>query len=190
MKNKIAKIPALLAASCMAMLSMNSCNKLAANLSYDLNMQTASVNFTIPPCSNTSIALSGTETNYYNIDSFIKANTLGTMGVSNISSVKITSCSIALNNATSANNFANFSTCTGGFYTDGDNTPYSVTIANNPDVYSAVLNLPVDTSAELKGYLSNSKIFTYTLSGALRRPTTDSVHCTATFYFKIHVKGI
>ena len=91
MKNKIAKIPALLAASCMAMLSMNSCNKLAANLSYDLNMQTASVNFTIPPCSNTSIALSGTETNYYNIDSFIKANTLGTMGVSNISSVKITS---------------------------------------------------------------------------------------------------
>ena len=190
MKVQLKKIFATCAIAISGMLSLTSCNKLLSNLTYDLNMQTASVNFTIPPCANTSISLSGSETNYYNIDSFIKANTLGTMGVANITSAKIASCVITLQDPTTANNFADFMSCTGGFYTDGDNTPFQVSIPNNPNVYSASLTLPVDTSAELKGYLTNSKIFTYTFSGNLRKATTDSIHCTATFAFKIHVQGI
>ncbi len=190
MKTQIAKIASFFALSCITMLGMNSCSKLANNLKYDLNMQTATVNFTIPPCSNTSISLAGSETNYYNIDSFIKANTMGTMGVANISSAKIQSCSITLLDPKPNLNFANFRTCSGGFYSDGYTTPYDVSITNNPDVYATTLELPVDTSADLKGYLTNAHKFTYTLSGNLRRPTTDSIHCTATFSFKVHVQGI
>ncbi len=175
---------------CVAIAGMSSCQKIANNLKYDLNLQTATVNFTIPPCPNTSIEVAGSQTNYYNIDSFIRASTVNTMGVSNITSAKIKSCTITILDPKTAINFANFISCSGSFYSDGNKTPFGVTVNNNPDVYATELKLPVDTSAELKGYLNNSKQFTYTLRGNLRRPTTDSIHCTATFAFNVHVQGL
>ncbi len=190
MNQQMKKIATAFALASLAAISLTSCSKLGRNLQYDLNMQTATVNFTIPACTNTSVALSGNETNYYNIDSFIKANTMGTLGISNITSAKLSSCTITLLDPSSTINFANFKSCTGGFYSDANTTPYQVSVVNNPDVYSSALSLPVDTSAELKGYITNARKFTYTLSGDLRRPTTDSIHCTATFAFKVHVQGI
>ncbi len=169
---------------------LSACSKITNNLRYNLNLQTATVNFTIPPSSSTDFTLYGTQTNYYNIDSFIKANTLNAFGVSNISSAKMTSCTISLLDPNNAANFANFKSCTGSFYSDGNTTPYEVTISDNPDVYAETLNIPVDTNAELKGYLVNSTRFTYGLSGKLRRGTDDSLHCIATFTFKVRVQGL
>ena len=172
-----------------AVLAFNSCTKLAKNLQYDLDMQTASVDITIPPYADTSITVAGSQTTNYNIDSFIKANTGNVLGVSNISSAKLKTCVLTLHGATQTLNFANFKSCSGSLYSASNLDPYTVTIANNPDVYSTSLDLPVDPDKELKGYLANSNQFTYSLGGKLRRPTTDSIHCTATFTFKVHVQG-
>ncbi len=178
------------AVAAMALLGMSSCTKLASNLKYDLNLQTASVNFTIPACSTTSLSVTGSQTVYYNVDSFIKANTMSMLGVSNIQSVKIMSCNLELLDGTTTNNFANISSCSGGFSSDAVATPFVTTVANNPDAFSNNLTLPVDTTAELKDYIRNSNNFTYSLTGSLRRPTTDSLHCKATFAFKVRVSGI
>ena len=190
MKKQLLIITSAIAFVCFTMLSMNSCNKLGKNLQYDLDMQTATVDVVIPPYSDTTLSISGSQTNYYNIDSFIKANTANLMSVSNITSAKIKSCVLTLQHPSSTINFANFKSCSASFYTNSNTTPFGVTIANNPDSYADVLTLPVDTSAELKGYLTNTNKFTYSLSGKLRRPTHDSIHCVATFSFKVHVQGL
>ncbi len=190
MKKQIKFLATTLAFTCATMLSMNSCTKLGKNLQYDLDMQTASVDVIIPAYGDTTISVSGSQTVFFNIDSFIKANTANLMGVVNIKSAKIKSCVLTLVDPTPAINFANFKSCSGYFYTSADNTPFGVSIPSNPDVYAASLALPVDTAAELKGYLSNGNQFTYSLGGKLRRATNKEVHCTATFTFKVHVQGI
>lgn len=177
------------ALTCFALFALNSCTKLAKNLQYDLDMQTATVDIVLPPYADTAISVSGSQATNYNIDSFIKANTANVLGVSNITSAKIRSCVLTLTGATTALNFANFKSITGSFYTSANQTPYSVAIPLNPDVFATTLTLPVDTSRELKGYLTNTNQFVYTLGGMLRRPTTDSIRCTATFTFKVHVQG-
>jgi hypothetical protein len=111
------------------------------------------------------------------------------LGVSNTSSARIRSCELVLDNPTQAINFANFETCSGYFFTDGNPEPFGVNIDDNPDNFSGSLSLPVDTSAELKGYLTNASVFTYNLSGKLRRPTTDSIHCKVKIAFTVNVHG-
>ena len=190
MKKQIKSLALAIAFIGASMLTLNSCSKLAKNLQYDLDMQTASVDVVIPAYGDTSISIAGSQTVFFNIDSFIKANTANLMGINNITSAKIKSCVLQLQEPTPAINFANFKSCSGSFFTSGNNTPFSVSISNNPDTYAASLTLPVDTAAELKGYLSNGNQFTYSLGGRLRRATPAAVHCTATFTFKVHVQGI
>lgn len=179
------KISIALAAIACSMLA--SCTKLADNLQYNLDMQTAEVDVLIPSSSDTTANISGTESNSYNIDSFIRANTGAALGISNISSAKMKSCVLTLTNANSANNFQNFKSCFGSFYTSSNTSPYMVSIANNPDSYNTILSLPVDTTTELKSYLTATN-FTYRLGGKLRRATTDTLHCKAKFVFHIVVK--
>ena len=186
-KNRIIFASAF-AITCIALASLQSCTKLAKNLQYDLDMQTASVSVVLPPTSDTVGSASGSQTNYYNIDSFIKANTANVLGLSNITSAKIKSVTLTLTNATPAQNFANFKSCYGSVYSTGNTTPYTVTVANNQDIFASTLSLPVDTTTDLRSYM-NGNNFTYTLGGKLRRATTDSVRCTVQFAFKIHVQG-
>lgn len=175
-------------AGAIALSGLESCSKLGDLLKKDLEMQTTSVDFVIPPSSDTTIALTGSQTNYYNIDSFIKASTGNILGVANIKSAKIKGCVITINNPSASINFSNFRNITGSFHTEAEPTEYRMSIANNPDVNVSTLSLPVDSSAELKGYL-NSNQFTYTVSGQLRRPVADSVHCTARITFSVRVEG-
>ena len=178
----------LLALSVLATI-FSSCNKIAQSLQYNLTMQSATVTVTLPPYSSTGISVSGTQTNTLNIDSFVRANTGGLLGVNNIQSAKLDSCSIQLLNYNTNMNFANFSSCNASFYTNSNNSPITCNIASNPDVYSYYLSLPVDTTQELKGYFTNTNTFTYTVGGKLRRPTTDSLRAAITFTFKLHVQG-
>lgn len=188
MKKQRLLLTATLALSTVALLTTQSCTKLAKNLQYDLAMQTASVQIVLPQALDTMTASAGTQTNYYNIDSFIKANTANVLGVSNITSAKLQSVVLSLTNPSASNNFANFKSCYGSFYTNSNTTPYQVSVANNPDVYSTQMSLPVDTTAELKGYLGANN-FTYSVGGSLRRVTTYSLHITAQITFKVHVQG-
>jgi hypothetical protein len=167
--------------------TLQSCTKLAQKLNFSLNMQTQSVDITIPPTGTITNATFGPVTTYYNVDSFIKANTANQLGIANISSVKLASCVLTLHNATSTNNFQNFQSVAASFYSNTDNNPYQMSIDNNPDVFATTLSLPVDPNKEFSSYLGNQ--FTYSVTGTLRRPTTDSLKCTVTFTYNMVVKG-
>jgi hypothetical protein len=169
-------------------LTLSSCTKLGKNLQFTLPMQTGNVNLTIPVTNASSGTLTfGPVANYYNVDSFIKASTANQLGVSNITSVKLTSCTITINNATSANNFANFSSCSASFSSNTDTSPYTLDISNNPNTFSGTINLPVDTSQNLSSYLGDQ--FNYSVSGALRSSITIPLNCTISYAFNVVVQG-
>ena len=191
MKKRSFLVKSTLALSCFALFSISSCTKLAKNLQYDLDMQTATVDLIIPPYPDTAVIVAGTQTSDYNIDSFIKANTANVLGVSNITSAKMKSCKLQIvpTLTTVNNNFANFKNINASFYTNGNQTPYTLRILNNPNIYAESLSLPVDATSELKGYLSGGNKFTYNIGGQLRKAITDTVRCKATIVFSIHVQG-
>jgi hypothetical protein len=165
--------------------TLQSCSKLASKLlNFNLSMQTETINVDVPPTGG-SISVGPMTTNY-NVDSFVRASTAGQLGAANISSVKLTSCVITINNPSIANNFGNFESCSASFYSNTDTNPYTVNIANNPNSYATTLNLPVDQT-ELASYIGNQ--FTYSLAGKLRRPTTTTLHCTVTFTYSVNVQG-
>ena len=165
--------------------TLQSCSKALQNLHFNLSMQTQTVTVTVPPTSGTVTV--GPITSTYNVDSFIKANTGNQLGISNIQSVKISSCVLTLTNSTATNNFGNFESCSASFYSNTDQTPYTLSIPNNPDGIESTLSLPVDSTAELKSYLGDT--FTYNFTGAMRRPTTVPLTCTITFTYSLVVQG-
>ena len=183
-------IPSLAIATILAsVLLLQSCTKMGNLLQYNLALQSGSVTVAIPPMSNTgSMASVDAGSNTINIDSFIKAHTAGLLGVANIQSVKLTSCTITVQNGSSANNFANFESCSASFSSNAEITPYQVNISDNPDVYSTSLTMPVDTTTELKNYLVGNQ-FNYSVGGKLRRSTTDTLNCTIQFQFNVRVQG-
>lgn len=182
------KLFSVLAVIAVASVGLHSCSKIAQALQYDIPLQTGSVTIVIPPTPADSGYASGTASNTINIDSVIKANTSNTLGVSNVTSLKLTSATMLIQNPDSADNFQNFSSCTASFYTNSNTTPYQVTIANNPNVYESTLNLPIDSTVELKSYINGNQ-FTYSAGGNLRTSTTKSLTCTISFTFDIHVQG-
>jgi len=184
-KNKMIAFTAI--AITLGAITLHSCTKLASLLNFNLGMQTESVNITIPITTDTSLITVGPATNSYNVDSFIKASTGNQLGEANITNVKLASVLFTLNNADSVNNFADFESVSASFSSNTNTTPYTINIANNPDVYAATLSLPVDTTVQLKTYLGNQ--FTYSVSGKLRRPTTKPLNCTVTFTFNVAVQG-
>jgi len=185
---KLSLFSILAVSAAFAVTSIQSCSKIASTLQYDIPLQSGSVTIVIPPSADTSGTTMGSASNNINVDSVIKAGTANVLGVSNITSVKLTSCTLTLSNGTSANNFANFKSCYGSVSSNSNSTPYLISIANNPDVTSNSLTLPVDANAELKSYLTGTT-FSYAAGGVLRRATTDSLTCVVNFTFNIHVKG-
>jgi hypothetical protein len=184
---KITKSSFVLASLCLTF-ALQSCSKLAQIMNYDLAMQSSSVTVSIPPESVKGITETfGTGTANYNVDSFIRASTLGTLGIANIASVKLLSCVLTLQNATPGNNFDNLASVSASF-TTGDVAPYEIGITDNPAIYSTTLTIPVDSTAELKSYLTGSQ-FTYTLKGMLRKAVTDTMKCTIQFTYSIKVQG-
>jgi hypothetical protein len=171
-------------------MAMQACSKGDTKLDYNLPMQTGSIEVVIPPTPDTTnVKDLGSGANYFNVDSFIRANTKNLLGISNIQSVRLTSVKLALKNATTANNFANLYTYYASFYTNSNTTPYKVAPTEvNKDEFSVSKDVPVDPNAELKGYLNGNQ-FTYSVGGKLRRPTTDTLKCTIEFKFDVSVQG-
>ena len=164
--------------------TLQSCNKLAQKLNFNLAMQTETVQVSIPPTQGTFTV--GPVSTYYNVDSFVRASTVNQFGAANISSVQVTSAVLVVNNPTPTNNVANFQSCSASFYSNTDNTPYTLSIPSNPDVYATSLSIPVDQT-ELAPYIGNT--FNYSFTGTLRRPTTTTLNCTITFTYSVKVKG-
>jgi len=188
MKSPYSKI-LIAAAICVCIaFTIQSCTKVATLLNFDLSMQTASVNISIPVVTDlTGVFSVEPSTAGYNVDSFIRASTNNQLGAANITSVKLSSVLLALRNATDNSNFQNFESCYASFYSNTNSTPYSTSVTGNPDVYATTLSLPADTATELKTYIGDE--FTYRIAGQLREPTNIPLNCTVTFTFSVKVQG-
>jgi hypothetical protein len=184
MKNLFSAIFAFAACS----IALSSCTGIAKKLHFDLSMVPVTVTVNIPAYadSNGSITVGPTSSSY-NVDSFIAAQTGGSLSASNIQSVKVKSITLTLNNPTAESNFQDLKSCSISFYSNSNSNPIQATIPDNPDVYAASLSFPVDPNADLKSYLGNT--FTYTISGALRHPIKTPLSCVITYSFDLVVQG-
>lgn len=151
----------------------------ATDLSFDAPVTT---NIT----TNTSIG-SGTFT--YNLDSLIKSETSNQLGLANLDTFMLTSCTLTITNPDSANNFANFESVNASFSTTANTTLATLgSVTDNPDTYAATLNLPV-SAVNLKSYVapSGSTTFNYSVMGQARRATTKALNVSMHVTYNIHV---
>lgn len=170
-----------------------SCAKTLSLLNKTFTVSIPAQNFTIPPVPDSIAVVSGympavNGAFTYNLDSCIKANTGGTLGVSNIGSFKIASCVLTVTNPDSVNNFRAFQNLAISFTSTAASGTYSIGFTQ-PDIYAATMTLvPADTTADMKSYLQGSN-FNYSVKGQMRHGTTDTMQCNAVFTFSINVKG-
>lgn len=183
----------------VALTTTHSCSKLASIIDKFLNFSTPAQNFDIPPISNTVVSLnSGIVPSLqgsvsYNLDSFAKANTGGSLGVNNVSSLKIDSCVFTISNPTTNSNFSAFDSIAISITTNVNSTPY-VLNATVPAVFTSRLTLlPADTTNNLVNYISmtagTKTILNYQIAGKMRNGTTDTMHCSGVLSFSTRVKG-
>jgi hypothetical protein len=159
-----------------------SCDKVKDAITINVPLQTADVQFSITPVN----AGTGTLTVFQfgvNIDSVLKKEN-SSIGIGNIKKAKIKSITLALSNATQADNFGAFSSCEAGLASNAkpDYTTFA-SLTANPDTYAATLSIPVN-DVDLKDYFG-STIFYYKLTGTARRATTSTLTGTATVKFDI-----
>jgi len=182
---------------CLALAAMcilyTSCSKVDALIgAATVSWTSTDVAFDIPVVSSTTdTSAIGSGTYSYNLDSLIKAQTSNQLVLNNISHFYLTSCTLTILNPDSTNNFANFQSASGTLSSSADATPANIgTITNNPDTYAATLSVPVNTTTDLKNYVSPSgtTTFNYMLSGKARRVTTKILHATVHIEYSIGVK--
>jgi hypothetical protein len=162
-----------------------SCDKLKSALLNAFSANSADFTFTVPPVTITDSVISlGSQTIYFDLDSTIKAVTSNSFNLSTISSVTPNSITLKIQNADSANSFANFQSGTVSFYSNTNTTPYNFNFTN-PDHYTDSISIPVDTNTNLKSYLEG-KNFNYSLMGKTRRVTNKQLMIKANVKFKVH----
>ena len=87
--------------------TFSSCNKIKDLVKFNIPLQTADVSFTIVPQAIGTRDLVSFETGI-NLDSILKVEN-SSLSISNIKSVKITSCVVTASNANADNSFGNLS---------------------------------------------------------------------------------
>ncbi len=168
----------------VGVLALSSCNKLKDAAKVNIGLSSTKVDFTIPIITQTGPVQLAAFNEYVNVDSIIKANN-ASVAASNIQSVYITSCEITMLDGDAVNNFAVLES--GKAELSSNTKPDMITVAevtNNPDMLSYELDLPVNSSINLKEYF-NATTFSYKLSGTARRTTTKEIHCTATIKYNL-----
>jgi len=160
----------------LCIVALASCDKIKDKLfpAFDSEMAAVSVNI---PITVQGVESSSSSTVSFNLDSTIKAYTVNSFGVDNLSSVKVKDIGIFLNNADDQNDVSNFETISLKFSSNTNTTPAVVASAVIPDAPAANLNIPATNSPELKEYLKGDKL-TYFLSGRARRTTTKVLNAT------------
>jgi hypothetical protein len=173
------------AAALLALMPLNSCEKLKDELFKAFSANSGSVNFSIPIITDvTRQVKAGEVVQQYNIDSIIKAETNGTFGIDDIDRIIVEEVKVKVNNPDNDNNLANFED--GMVTLSSSMNPTPLTLATGPiaDVYADEKVLPAVSGTDIKGYLK-SNMLTYTYNAKLRRPTTKALDCTLNVKFRI-----
>ena len=163
----------------LTVLSLSSCKKIAEALQTNITSSPKVVEFQIPvlPQSSTEVTYKEISVNI-NMDSLVKA-AAPSFGSKNIRSIKLKSFKVEFSNGDNANNFANLESIKGRIMATGQSGLDIVSIANNPDVNSNSLTIPIAAEGiELKDYLASGS-FRYVLKGKVRRATTHVLQAQA-----------
>ncbi|XZF12913.1 hypothetical protein ACTHGU_14090 [Chitinophagaceae bacterium MMS25-I14] len=159
------------------------CNKLKDAVKADVTL-TSDMTFDIPVIPSPGSASLATQGIYMNVDSTIRAAN-SQLSADNIKSVKLKSFRLEMQNGDNGNNFANLSACTVAFNSTAKSDFVTLAeITDNPDVTAYTLDLPVNSSVDLKDYF-NSSYFTYRLSATARRATTKELTVKATIQYTV-----
>jgi hypothetical protein len=158
-------------------IGISSCNKIKELAKVNFNLDNADGEFTIPVIIAAGEATLGTDDIYMNLDSIIKAQN-SKVGAGNIKEVKIKSCELTLTNGDSKNNFSALESCKLEIKSNVKADYIKMaSVENNPDVASQSLNLPVESSLDLKDYFLSANQFTYRVSGKTRKTTDKELNC-------------
>ncbi|MCD6010274.1 MAG: hypothetical protein K0Q79_136 [Flavipsychrobacter sp.] len=185
----------LLLAVIVSGIAFNSCNKVAQQISQTLTWNGVDLIIDIPPTTaiGTSAVL-GTATFSYNLDSFIKDKTGNVLGLSNVEEFKFQSCKLTIMNPNTAgtNSFGAFSDAKAMFSTNTKPTPVVLgEVTGNPAAFALELDLPINTTTNMKSYLPNSGPVTisYELSGTMRNTKPDTTKVAIHAVYSVHIVG-
>jgi hypothetical protein len=131
------------------------------------------IQLSIPPISFVSgkeIPVGALKT-HINLDSTIRANTAGTLGAAAVTSVTVKRIEINLQNATPANNLANFESARMRIYSNNDTAAADIAIISFPNVYADSLAVSPGSRPEISNYLKGS-VLGYNLFWKNRKATT------------------
>jgi len=163
----------------------SSCNKTIDGVGINIGMQSATADFTIPVITSTNDTSFVAFNTYLNVDSIIRANS--SFSANNIKAAKLTSVTVQVNDGDAVNNFGALQSYKVTF--SSNNKPDMIVVAqndNNPDDGATQVSLPVNTSQELKDYFKAS-MFSYNISGKMRRATTKELNCHAVIKYNVKV---
>lgn len=155
----------------------SSCDKVKDLAKVNLNLDNADGEFTIPVLVTTGDVTLGTDDIYVNLDSMIKAQN-SQVSAKNIKEVRVKSCELTLSNGDSKNNFSVLESCK--LEVKSNTKAEFITLAsvsNNPDTEAQSLNLPVNSSLDLKDYFLSANTFSYRVSGKTRKTTDKELNC-------------
>lgn len=175
-----------LALSLFALLAIvnTSCNKIKEAVKANIELSYADIEFTIPQITATGPATLASKDVYLNVDSIIKANN-SKLSTSYIRSVYIKSCVVTMVDGDANNNFSALESCKVDFSSNVNTNLYSLAeITGNPDVEAYTLEIPVNSSVNLKDYF-NATTFSYFLSGNARKTTSKDIMCKATIRYTL-----
>jgi len=166
---------------------ITSCKKTDTLVQVNVPVQMAQITYTIPM--NQS-SIDTTTTVYCNVDSIIRAAKTNTysFNISNIKSVTVTSANTILTGTTdAADNFGNLSSLSAAISSTSDTAAtIFAQVTNNPGTFATSLNIPVNTTVNLKTYF-DATLFNFTFRSALAAPTTINLQAQATIQFTIVV---
>lgn len=198
MKKKIV-IPLLLFGIALSALFLGSCWTHYYHDHFDY-VRTVSIKLTILPTNDTTSFITlATGQISYDVDSILKNSggyttpSFTKYNVSQMTTAKILSCSLLIDNALPAKNMANFSLCNADVYSDINAGPLSSNITNVSDLFSTELALNFSPSNDLKQYMitenkETEKTFYGSVKGTLRRPITDTLKCTLSITLDLHLE--
>ncbi|MEP6596666.1 MAG: hypothetical protein ABJA71_12005 [Ginsengibacter sp.] len=157
-----------------------SCKKLISKLFPSFDTAVSNIQIAVPPIPFSNISGSvGLQTIYYNLDSTIKANTGGTYGANDVSSITLKSIIINLQNGDPADNFANFESLGVDLSSNSNSTPVTIATATIPDVASNTLSMDVSNNLNILSYFQGNQL-TYNVFGKVRRATYHQLNGLAT----------
>ncbi len=189
MKNRV-KITMIGVGFISTLISLSSCDKIKDKLfeAFTTGMTDASV--TIPIVTNTAgEGKIETIPVFINVDSIIKANTGGFFSLNSVSTVKVESADLIINNPDASNNLANFEYGVLAFNTFNPQTsdwniPMAVGRYDIKDSYATSFPFELIQSVNLKEHLRGTKVV-YLYAYKARRVTTKALNCTIKMKLKI-----